>query len=191
MYKAIALTVGLIGVGGQICAQDVGIQFDNIEVGTRLIAQQLGKDRFTTKDYIGIEDDYHVLVSGRIDEDGEYTALSRELYDQEGRQVGTNRGETFATYAPFSCSFVVGDCTHEWTYPNAMEADTAEYFTQTLVYQNRLVDGMLHVLILRENGETITLSYTLGDNNWRTSQRTVSTVNGNVYGYDLVAIETP
>ena len=191
MNPYVFLSLGVSLFASQLAAQDVGILFDEMPVGTQIITQSVDPDRSPQlSEYIGLEDGLHVMSNSRLQEDGEVVFLNTTHYDGDGRQVRSNNVEVYSAYEPFSCRYAVGDCTQSWTYPNSLEAENAEYFTKEQSFQNRLDGTTFTVGMLRDDGSLRETTYELGPYNLRISSR-YTRYNGETRGYDLVEIIEP
>lgn len=177
-----------LAMAGTVAAQDVGIQFDKMTVGTVYVTQSLSASKRREQiEYIGLQNGQHVLTTSRINENGSLTLTKSSFYHAAGRLVANAKGDLRDEFEPFSCKFALGPCSDTWRYPNGVVNNEVQYFTSKAEYTNQLDGDVLNVGRIEADGSVAKTQYTLGPYNLRIGYR-YQTDGGAIYGYDLVSL---
>jgi hypothetical protein len=114
--QVIGLTVALLGTANVVTAQNIGIQFSKMPVGTKAFYARTNGDKWTDV-YKGVKSGEHVVerFSGHRKTSGR--PIQTLHYDSQGRLVfyrayGDRSKPYKVAYKPFSCYYIFGNCTH-------------------------------------------------------------------------------
>ncbi len=172
-------------------AQDVGIKFGEMKVGTTLVTQSLsGKKRVTAKKYIGQKDNHFVMEEHWLNPDGTKVNLGKVYFDQQGRETGSDRRRGEFIYTPYSCMFAIGECEHTYDYPNRFTKKKIKRTKSTSRYKNRLEGDTFFVTWKLADGSTAEVPFKLGPYNFRVSAEYKNTL-GQLRGHKLIEIIEP
>ncbi len=172
-------------------AQEVGIKFRDMKVGTTLVTQSLsGKKRVTSETYIGRKGNLFVMEEHWLNPDGTKVNLGKVYYDQKGRETGSDRRRGEFIYTPYSCMFAVGDCKHTYDYPNSFTKKKIKRTKSTSSYKNRLEGDTFFVTWKLADGSTAEVPFKLGPYNFRVSAKYKNAL-GQLRGHKLIEIIEP
>ncbi|MGB7301680.1 MAG: VWA domain-containing protein [Burkholderiaceae bacterium] len=172
-------------------AQDVGIQFEKMTIGTTLVTQSLGDDASVkSQEFIGQQGDFYVVKERRIDTDGASRPLGNTYYDLKGREVKADWHDGPAYYTPYSCMYAVGACEQSLDYPNPLTKKKVKRTVTVRKYVNRLEGNKLTVTWQLANGKTHEVPFELGPYNFRVSSRYKNAL-GQLRGHKLIELIDP
>ena len=165
-----------------VFAEDVGINFDTMIVGTKLTTTSMGYVEETyIAEYIGSEDGFFLIQNHKLLEDGSTKALNVARYDDKGRLVSSSLDGKTNTYSPYSCHYVVGECIHTYKYYNW---GTKKYVTNERKFENRLDADTLYIGVIQSDGDKFEVPYLLGPHRLRLSSNykdALGTQTGHVF----------
>ena len=169
-------------------AEEVGIQFDAMKIGTKLTTATAGYQPTTyIEEYIGEEDGYFLIQNYKLLEDGATKALNKAGYDAKGRKVFSMLDGKTNTYAPYSCHYVVGKCTHTYKYFNRF---TKKYVSNEEAFDNRIDGDNLMVGVFKFDGSMYEVPFELGPHRMRLSSQYQNSL-GKPAGYKFVDLFIP
>lgn len=172
-------------------AQDVGIQFGKMKVGTTLVTQNLsGKKLVRSEKYLGRRGDFFVTEKSWVNADGTTKRIGNSFYDAKGRLIKTEHKTGQSTYTPFSCMFAVGACKHTHDYPNPFSKKTVKRTKSVSRYDNRLEGNTFIVTWKMADGSTAEVPFQLGPYNFRVSSKYKNAL-GQLRGHTLIKIIEP
>ena len=168
MGRLFGCIVGVFFVG-QACAEDVGIRFWDMEVGTRWVIERLEDKVREEETFLGQEGNRFITEEVHIDDAGNRRFMFKNFYDAEGRLVRGERNGAAFTYEPFQCRFAVGDCTHASSIPWTYTPENEKYLKGTSQWRNRLDGDTFYVGGVLSSGEVKEFPFKLGKYNLRIS----------------------
>ncbi len=167
---------------------DVGIQFDQMPIGTKLTIRLRGFSTYLVEEeFMGSEDGFFVMKIRKINDDDSRKELTKAFYDAEGRHVYSERFGKTNTYEPYNCRYVLGECEMIYTYYNSL---TDKYVTNTSKRVNRIEDDVLYLGIFDALGDLYEVPMTLGPFNLRVSNEYKDAL-GDDAGYSFVDLHIP
>lgn len=170
-------------------AQDVGIKFDEMPIGTTLVTEVFSSKPFRRSEkYIGKRDEFYVVETSLIRTGGKIERYSTDYYDLKGRLIRRDRSRGFEEYSPYSCHYELGVCVHRYQYPNPFKnynqtANKRKYIT-------RLEGDTLIVSWSLADGNVAEVPFKLGPYNLRLSSENVNRL-GRKTGYKFVDLIEP
>ncbi len=172
-------------------AENVGIEFEKMPVGTTLVTESLGDSpRILEQKYIGKQGDYFVMEERQSKDDGTMRDLGQVFYDTQGRLVKSERKPGITYYTPYSCLFALGECTQVLDYPNPFTKKKVKRTKSTGHYNNRLEGDTFIVSWQLVDGSRQEVPYTLGPYKLRVSSKYKNRLN-QVIGHKLIKIVQP
>ena len=170
-------------------AQDVGIKFAEMPVGTTLVTDVLSSRPFQRSEkYVGKQGEFYVVENSITKSNGITKLSSTDYYDMKGRLVRLDREKGFEAYTPYSCRYVIGECEHSYEYPNPFK--DYRQTKNTRKYSTRLDGKMLIVSWKLANGEIAEAPFELGPYNLRVSNIYRNRL-GKKTGYKFVELIEP
>ena len=170
-------------------AEDVGIKFDEMKIGTTLVTEFHGSDpiRLSEK-YVGRRGDFFVteVMRSKGDEEPEFSSTS--FYDSKGRLVRRDRTKGFEEYTPYSCMYALGECKHGYQYPNPFK--DYKQTKNSSEYVNRLEGDTYYVTWKMVDGSIAEVPYKLGPYNLRVSSEYKNAL-GQQRGFRLIELKVP
>jgi len=188
-YPVIA-AVGLTLLAAPANAEDIGLQFDDMPIGTKLITETLDDDpQQYAETYVGKKGEFHVIELSRIKSDGTEPRILVRLYDEAGRLIRKEKdGKLNSSNTPFSCEYVLGPCEQTYVYANPFK--NGKLVTHDDFYRNELRGKTLTVAKQLADGSFLEIPYELGPYNLRVSSKYTNNL-GQVRGYRLIEISEP
>lgn len=172
-------------------AQDVGIQFGKMKIGTTLLTQSLSDSKsIKSQKFIGKQGNFYVVEENRIKTDGSTKPLGNTYYDLDGREAKADWHDGPAYYKPYSCMYTVGTCEHTLDYPNPLTKKKVKRSTSVRKYNNRLQGNTLIVTWELSSGKTHEVPFELGAYNFRISSRYKNAL-GQLRGHKLIELIEP
>lgn len=170
-------------------AQEVGIQFDQMPIGTKWVTQNVGDEELAEETYLGPEGDTYITDFYRIN-GGKRRFIFRKTYDAQGRWMSGARNGAATSYAPYSCRYVVGECSHTSQIPHVFEPDNSKFLSSTSAFKNRLENGVFYLGTVLSNGDVREYPFVLGKYNLRVGQDYENAL-GQKRGFKLVELVEP
>lgn len=172
-------------------AQDVGIQFDKMKIGTTLLTQSLSDDdKIKSQKFVGKQGDFYVVEESHIKADGTSKALGNTYYDSEGREAKADWFDGPAYYKPYSCFYAAGNCKQTLDYPNPLTKKKEKRSVSVRQYDNRLEGDTFIVTWKMASGKTHEVPFELGPYNFRVSSRYENAL-GELRGHKLIELIEP
>jgi|GEM_PF-5091260 len=171
-------------------AQDVGIQFDEMPIGTRWTIEYLDDQAQREETYLGREGDWHITEYFGIEPSGEREMIFKRYYDAQGRLVRGERDGVANTKLPFSCRYRVGNCTHVSKVPYAYSPSNIRYSESKRAHVNRMEGNVFYFGTVLSDGSVREYPFELGDYNIRVGLEYVNNL-GETRGFRLVEIVEP
>ncbi len=171
-------------------AQDVGIQFDDMPVGTQWTIEHLDDQARRQETYLGREGDWHLTDYVGINPDGSQRWVFRRYYDAEGRLVKGEREGAANSTLPYSCRYVVGDCTHHSKVPKTYSPSNDGFLERMRSHVNRLEGDTFYFGTVLSDGSVREYPFKLGKYNIRVGQE-YETALGAKRGFKLIGIVEP
>lgn len=171
-------------------ADDVGIDFDAMPVGTVLVTEtREDEPQRYHETYLGREGAFHVVEIGRPDGKGGVKPLTRRFFDAGGRLVRSEKKGRFqSSHTPFSCEYSTGPCETVYVYANPFR--DGKRVTHRRRYVNRLDGTILTVSLARRGQDPLEIPYELGRYNLRVSSEYTNAL-GQIRGFRLIEIVEP
>ena len=171
-------------------ADDIGIQFDDMKIGTKLVTESRDKKpKRYTETYLGKQGDYHVIEIGKIADDGAAKAIAKGFFDSEGRLIRSEKNGKFSyEHTPFSCKYLLGDCAETYVYANPFK--NGKRVTHHKTYMNSIDGDVVTVALKLSDGSYLKIPYQLGAYNFRVSSEYTNAL-GQVRGFRLIEIVEP
>ncbi|MGB7206842.1 MAG: VWA domain-containing protein [Anderseniella sp.] len=187
-------TLGIVSIAFMVApalAQDVGIQFDKMRTGTKLLTQSLSDDTSVkSQEFVGKQGAFYVVKESRIYKDGTYKPLGNTYYDEKGREVKADWHDGTAFYTPYSCMYAVGMCEQTLNYPNPLTKKKDKRTVSVHKYNNRLEGNTLIMTWKLASGKTQEVPFELGPYNFRVSSRYENAL-GQLQGHNLIELIEP
>ena len=177
-------------VAGSAHAEVVGLQFDKMPVGTKLITETRDADpQQYAETYVGKKGDVYVIERSKIKSDGTEPLILVQHYDEKGRLIRKEKdGKMNSTHTPFSCAYVLDRCEHTYVYADPFKSGKLD--TLKDVYRNQLDGKVLTVAKQLADGSYMEIPYELGPYNLRISSE-YTDADGQTQGYKLIEIIEP
>ncbi|WP_298356311.1 hypothetical protein [uncultured Litoreibacter sp.] len=186
----VLISVGVLCLAQGAAAQDVGLQFDEMPVGTQWTIEYLDDQARREETYLGREGDFHITEYVGIKPTGERRVIFKRSYDAEGRLVKGERDGAANTTLPFSCRYAVGECTHESKIPNVYSPSNDGFLESTRRHVNRLEGGVFYFGMVLSDGTVREFPFELGKYNIRVAQEYENNL-GQKRGFKLISIVEP
>lgn len=172
-------------------AQEVGIEFAKMKVGTTLITESIeSPKRRLEQKYVGKQDAWFVLEERQSKNGSAMESLGKVFYDHLGRRVKSERKRGITYHRPYSCMYATGTCTHEVDYPNPFTKKAEKRTKSKSSYKNRLEGDKLFVTWELANGSRQEVPYTLGPYRLRVASEYKNAL-GQLRGHTLVEVIEP
>ncbi len=169
-------------------AQEVGIEFETMKIGTKLTTTSFGYVEATyIEEYIGKKDGYFQIQTYKLLDDGSTKVLNLVSYDDKGRKVLSTLDGKTNTYTPYSCHYVVGKCSHTYKYYNSLKKN---FVTNEGKFDNRLDGDTLYVGVIQSDGDMFEVPFELGPHRLRISSENIDAL-GTKTGHEFVDLEIP
>lgn len=189
MFRAFTFLVCLGLFSALALADDVGIHFDKMPIGTTLITEVHRTKPFQRSEkYIGKQGAFYAIETKIRKGNDEFKKSSTDLYDLKGRLVRREREKGFEEYTPYSCHYQLGVCEHDYQYPNPFKN-----FNQTKHkrrYSTRLEGDTLIVSWALANGDAAEAPFELGPYNLRISNEYLNRL-GRKTGFKFIELIEP
>jgi hypothetical protein len=187
--NALATSVLTLLAIQQVYAQEVGIDFESMPVGTTLVTETHGSRPVRLSErYLGKRENFFVTEETRLKKDGEWQFHSTTYYDLEGRLVRRDLTKGFIEYKPWSCHYVLGECEHAYQYPNPFKQYKQTKNTQK--FTTRLENDTLIVSWTLIDGRIAEAPFKLGPYNLRVSSEYKNRL-GEDTGYKFIDLVVP
>jgi len=185
----VALFMLIVGAcSTKVFSSDVGIEFDNMKTGTRLTTATVWEPQRTyIEEFTGEENGFFIMQTYRLKEDGSTEKRNMVGYDQQGRKVFSTLNGKKNTYTPYSCHYVVGSCTHTYTYYNVFKK---KFVTNQGRFDNRLEGDQLIVGVIQSSGSRFEVPFRLGQYNLRLSNVHENAL-GKPSGFRFIGLSIP
>ncbi len=172
-------------------AQEVGIEFAQMPVGTTLVTESLDTPkRILEQKFVGEENGFFVMEERQSKNGEPMKDIGKVFYDKAGRRVKSERKPGVTYHKPYSCLFAVGECTHEQDYPNPFTKKAEKRTRSSQAYANRLEGKTLIVTWKLASGKQQEVPFTLGPYNLRVASSYKNAL-GQQRGHILKEIITP
>ena len=188
--RQIKNALALLLTMGPAMAQDIGIQFDQMQPCTRWTTENIDDQSRREETYLGREGDFYITEYIGTKPSGEQRFVFKRYYDTQGRLVRAERDGAAMTVLPFSCRYAVGKCTHNSKVPYVYGPSNDRFSEKTLHHENRLEGRVFYFGTVLSNGSVREYPFELGKYNLRVGQEYENNL-GQKRGFKLVEIVEP
>lgn len=170
---------------------NVGIQFDEMPVGTQWVVVHEGRPTRYVYTYIGPDKGQHRLHIESRKPGKKPKQIAIRFFDAQGRMLRSEShlGEV-RRFEPYDCAYRLGPCTHTYRYPLPPKNGKKRHKARKEQYHNVRSNNGINVVRISRSGERRSYGFELGRFNIRVSNQYTNAL-GKKRGFKVTSIKTP